>query len=67
MKYQLLRELEKKELNIKMGFDYLPMNYEFMDRHQQNNKYMCAMWSNEDDNLQNAMYELEYHFESVKE
>jgi hypothetical protein len=57
MNYQLLRELEKKEYNVRMGFDYLPMNYEKLDRHQQNNKYMCAMWENEQAELEKVIYQ----------
>jgi hypothetical protein len=64
--YEFLREIEKKEYNVRMGFDYLPMNYEFMDRHQQNNKYMCAMWEQENDELENVIYQY-CEYEKVQE
>jgi hypothetical protein len=51
MNYYTNRTLEKELGNVKMGFDYLPKNYEFMSRHDQNNAYMTAMWFNEEDEL----------------
>lgn len=59
MSYVFERVMLEKE-GYKMGFDYLPKNYEILDRHDQNNKYMFAMWDNENDHLQEAMFFCEY-------
>lgn len=59
MNYTFNREMMKKD-GYKMGFDYLPMNYETMDRHRQNNKYMIAMWNNENELLQEVLFFCEY-------
>jgi hypothetical protein len=56
--YIIKREIISKD--YKMGFDYLPMNYDIMSRHKQNNEYMIAMWRNEDEHLQDAMFEFQY-------
>lgn len=43
----------------KMGFDYLPSNYDTMDRHKQNNVYMIAMWENDNSYLEKAIEQYE--------
>ena len=53
--YYTERTLRKELHNHKLGFDYLPMNYEKLDRHAQNNKYMCAMWENDNDFLERVI------------
>jgi hypothetical protein len=53
--YYSERTLRKELHNQKMGFDYLPMNYEFLDRHGQNNQYMISLWNNESDYLERVI------------
>ena len=45
--------------NKKVGFDYLPSNYESMSRHKQNNVYMVALWEQDYSMLEKAIEELE--------
>lgn len=59
MSYVFEREMLIND-GYKMGFDYLPSNYNVLDRHDQNNKYMFAMWDAENDHLQDAMFFCEY-------
>jgi len=47
--YETIRKIEKEINHVKMGFDYLPTNYEFLDRRAQNNAYMVSMWEQEQD------------------
>jgi len=58
MNYATEREL-KIYYSYKMGFDYLPKDYETMSRHDQNNAYMVAMWENDNSELEKAINEIE--------
>ena len=58
MPYLVRREIIGKD--YKMGFDYLPQNYEKLSHHSQMNKYTCALWYNESEHLQEVMFFCEF-------